>query len=287
MSLLAPQMQAFMAIVRAETVYGAADQLHLTQTAVTQRIRALETKLRTTLFIRSRRGMLLTPEGEALLRYCQAAEELEGEALAMISGAAVEAAIQICITGPSTLMRARIIPQCMPVMQKFPQLLLKFDVTDTEQGEQALRCGHAQFAVMAPEDVAKEMDYKLLQSEKHLLVCSAKWKGRKLKEIIQNERIIDFNPTDQMTFNYLKQHDLFDLASHERHYINRIEVLAMLIKEGFGYSLLSKEFSKQYVDSGELMVLNQGRTYEYQSALAWYERPEPPGYFKALVDAIQ
>ncbi len=82
MSLLSPQLQAFQAIVKYKTVHAAADTLNVTQTAVTQRIRALEEKLRVTLFIRTRRGMLLTSEGEALLRYCQAVRDIEGEALA-------------------------------------------------------------------------------------------------------------------------------------------------------------------------------------------------------------
>src|SRR5579863_9181565 len=122
MSLLSPQLEAFLAIVRCKTVHGAGDELHLTQTAVTQRIRALEERLRTTLFIRTRRGMLLTSEGEALLRYCQAVRAIEGEALAKIKGAGTETEIQLCITGPTSIMRSRIIPQCIPILKKFPNL---------------------------------------------------------------------------------------------------------------------------------------------------------------------
>ncbi|PJB09950.1 MAG: LysR family transcriptional regulator, partial [Gammaproteobacteria bacterium CG_4_9_14_3_um_filter_38_9] len=84
MSLLSPNLIAFMAIVKHKTVHGAADAIHLTQTAVTQRIRSLEKQLKTTLFVRTRRGMVLTQEGEALWRYCMAAKSLEGEALARI-----------------------------------------------------------------------------------------------------------------------------------------------------------------------------------------------------------
>src|SRR5262245_44627485 len=106
MSLLSPQLEAFVTIARHKTVHGAAVALHITQTAVTQRIRMLESRLGTTLFIRTRRGMMLTTEGEALLRYCQAASELEGEALAIIQGAAKETAIRFCITGPTSIMHS-------------------------------------------------------------------------------------------------------------------------------------------------------------------------------------
>src|SRR4051794_16075738 len=89
MSLLPPHLQAFVEISRRQTVIAAAHALGITQTGVTQRIRALESQLSTTLFIRSRRGMRLTPEGEALLRYCEGAAALEGKALARIQGGAV------------------------------------------------------------------------------------------------------------------------------------------------------------------------------------------------------
>lgn len=42
--------------------------------------------MKTTLFIRTRREMQLTTEGVALLRYCQASRELEGETLAKFKG---------------------------------------------------------------------------------------------------------------------------------------------------------------------------------------------------------
>jgi predicted transcriptional regulator len=63
MILLDPQLHAFEAIVKTGTVHAAAKLLHLTQTAVTQRLRMLEQRMKTTLFIRSRRGMQLTTEG--------------------------------------------------------------------------------------------------------------------------------------------------------------------------------------------------------------------------------
>jgi len=286
MSLLSPPLQAFVAIAKHKTVHSAANTIHLTQTAVTQRIRALEAQLRTTLFTRTRRGMLLTPEGEALLRYCQATQELEGEALAKIQGAAIETTVQMGITGPSSIMRARIIPACLSVMKKFPQLLMHFNINDTAERQKFLKMGNSQFAIIQQEDVAREMESKSLQPEHYVLVCTSAWKKRKLKDIIQTECIVDFDPSDQMTFNYLKHFDLFDQIRHDRHFANRTESIASLLVAGCGYGLLTTEFSKPYLESEQLMVLNAGKIYENKIALAWYSRPEPPAYFSALINTI-
>lgn len=287
MSLLSPQLQAFVAVCKHNTVHAAADALSLTQTAVTQRIRTLEKQLRTTLFIRSRRGMELTAEGEALLRYCTAARDLEGEALATIQGAAVATEIEVNLTAPSSLMYSRIIPECVPVMQQFANLVIHFISSDTEDRHQALRSGMCDFAIIYQEQLAQEMQSKVLKPEQYVLVAPSSWKQRKLIDIIQQERIIDFNESDQVTFNYLKKFQLFDTAIKNRIYANRTENLALLVSKGIGYTTLAKEFAQPYIDNGELITLNQRRTIEITPILVWYDRPEPPQYFQAIISSIQ
>ena len=287
MSLLSPQLQAFMAIAKEKTVHGAADIVHLTQTAVTQRIRSLEAQLNTTLFIRSRKGMLLTEEGKALLRYCQATQELEGEALSKISGAATESEIKMRITSPSSMMKVRIIPQCISLLAQFPKILFTFDVNDLENRHQRLKSGECDFAILQQEDCALEMECKKLKPEEYVLVCSSKWKGRTLKDIVSTERIIDFDETDKTTIQYLKHFDLFHLARQDRHFVNSPELLAMMVMSGIGYTTLTKEFAKSYLNENHLISLNQNKIFENQIFLAWYQRPEPPKYFLSIIHAIK
>lgn len=286
MSLLSAQLQAFLAVANCHTVHAAALQLHLTQTAVTQRIRLLERSLKTTLFIRTRRGMILTTEGEALLRYCQASKALEGEALATIQGAGNETEITLRISAPTSIMHTRIIPGCLSVMRKFSNLLLQFDVNDIENRHTKLRAAETDFAIIAEDQLAQEMKFKPLAAEQYVLVASTKWQRRKLKDIIQNERIVDFDPSDQVSFSYLKQYDLFHLAKHSRYFVNRTDNLALLVAEGVGYTTLAKEFALPYVKKKLLVMLNHGKTYNVNPLLAWYDRPEPPKYFSAIIDAI-
>ena len=287
MSLLSPQLEAFSSIVKHGTVHAAAKELGITQTGVTQRIRALEQMLSTTLFVRSRKGMMPTPEGEALLRYCQAAKDLEGEALAKIQKAAIQSTIRVCVAGPSSIMRSRVIPQCVPVMREFSRLLVTYSISDLESRAEELRSGRVQLAILEPENVAREMDSKLLKPERYLLVGAPKWKGRPLKEIIRAERVIDFDPTDQMSFSYLRKFKLLEFANAERHFVNNTESLTDLLKAGLGYGVLTSEFAKSYLDRGELIALNSGQVYENLLALAWYPRPQCPSYFSALLKEIR
>jgi DNA-binding transcriptional LysR family regulator len=287
MSLLSSNLQAFLAITKTRTVHGAAKQIGITQTGVTQRIRALESELSSTLFIRSRRGMSLTPEGEALLRYCSSATELEGEALASIQGAAVQRKVEIVITGPTSILNSRIIPQCIPLYNEFDKLFLSYRFDDLDSRIETLRSGAAQFAIVAPEQVVREMDSKRLKPEKYVLVGSPKWKGRSTREIIQKERIIDFDPTDKMSFSYLRKYKLLDRMNPDRIFANQNEALIQLFSQGVGYGVLTLEVAKPWMDSGQLILLNSGGYLENPIALAWYPRPQIPPYLEMLIRAIK
>jgi len=287
MSLLGPNLEAFLAIVDAKTVQAASKTLGITQTGVTQRMRALESQLSTTLFTRSRRGMLLTQEGESLLRYCQTVRDLEGETLAKIRGAGVTAEIRVQIHGPTSIMRTRTIPQCLDALGKFPEVLIHFSISDSPTGAELLRSGQTQFAILAPEEVAREMDSKLLKPERYVLVGSKEWKHRKIDEIVQTERIVDFEPSDQMSFEYLRKFKLLSQARKERHFVNNNEALLKMFERGFGYGVLTREFAELYLKNSEITLLNNGQFLEHRLALAWYPRPQTPAYFKAIIQSIK
>lgn len=143
-----------------------------------------------------------------------------------------------------------------------------------------------QFAILPKEQIAKEMKTKILIPENYVLVASKKWKDRDLIDILKNEYIIDFSPVDNMTFAYLKYFSLFEQAQHERHFVNNPEAIAKLIDAGKGYSVLEQVFVAPFLEKGDLILLNQGKSYANLIALAWYDRPHMPNYLQNLIDII-
>src|SRR5919107_2807177 len=61
--------RTFLEVVKTGSFVGAAANLHLTQTAVSARIRVLENQLDRPLFVRNKAGARLTPAGDQFLRY--------------------------------------------------------------------------------------------------------------------------------------------------------------------------------------------------------------------------
>lgn len=275
-----------MAIVRQGTVHGAAREIGLSQTGVTQRIRALERTLGVTLFERSRKGMRATAEGEALVRWSQRVGDLEGELLAFVQHEAPARAVRVSISGPSSVMRSRVVPGAMAAMQDHPGVALSFRLDDDGRGLNDLKTGAAQLAVISRDDVVNELDARLLAPVRHRLLGPAVWSGRPLDEILRHERIIDYNEQDDATFSFLRRHDLHPGSRERRHLVNNPDALADLVAAGHGYTVLAEDFARPWLASGALVDLCPGYRLDQEMALAWYPRHEMPAYFSDLIAAI-
>ena len=207
------------------------------------------------------------------------------ETLAEITGAAATKDIRVTITGPTSIMRSRVIPETSKLLKKYPRLLFTYHVNDFGNWIEELRSGSAQLAVVPATLVPLEMESRLLQAEKFVLVGPKSWKSRTLSEIVRTERIIDFDRADAMTMNYLKKFKLEALVKNERHFVNNTESLIELIENGHGYGVLALEFVEKFLRNGKLTLLNGGRTYDHRMALTWYARTNSPGYFTDILKA--
>lgn len=286
MSLLSPPLEAFWAVVRKGTVQDASYILGITQTGVTQRIRSLEKQLKTTLFIRSRKGMKLTSEGEALLQFVKGSLEIEGMALSRIQRAAKDSIIEVSISGPSSILRSRVIPNLISLKTQFPLLLFRFDLSDVDSNADKLKTGYSDFAILEHHQVTREMDSKILKAERYCLYGPASWKRRLLPDIFKNESIIDFDANDVMTFNFLDKYKLKSSVKKERHFANNTDALISMISGGLGYSVLAEESAAGHIKRGEIIKLSNDYFYDFKLALAWYPRAEKPDYFQAIVKKL-
>ena len=76
MSNLNTQLKTFLQIARLGSFRRAADELFVTQAAITTRIKTLEDWLGFDVFIRHRRGADLTPQGKRFIQYARNAIDI-------------------------------------------------------------------------------------------------------------------------------------------------------------------------------------------------------------------
>src|SRR3990167_8862218 len=79
-------LEIFKAVVEQGGITRAATRLHRVQSNVTTRVKQLEDRLGTKLFVRQNRKLTLTPEGKLLLAYADQLLHLSSEAEAVLHG---------------------------------------------------------------------------------------------------------------------------------------------------------------------------------------------------------
>ncbi|OOG22648.1 hypothetical protein B1C78_14530 [Thioalkalivibrio denitrificans] len=88
-------LRGFVAVGRRRSVTEGAEDLALTQSAVSRQIRTLEERLNTRLFIRGHRSIAFTPEGESLFLACNAALDLISDAVERLPGIGYRQAVTL------------------------------------------------------------------------------------------------------------------------------------------------------------------------------------------------
>ncbi len=116
------KLDIFTRVVAAGSLSKAAEQLHMTQSGVSQHIRALEDALGTELFARGRRGVELTPAGQRLLSYCESIFRIVAEAELTVTDVAGLRAGQLTI-GVTPGVSAYLLPEWVQMFgQRYPNL---------------------------------------------------------------------------------------------------------------------------------------------------------------------
>jgi LysR family transcriptional regulator, chromosome initiation inhibitor len=277
---------AFEQVAVLKTIHAAAAELGYTQAAITKRIQALESALGVNLFLRSRRGMALTEEGLALLQYCKITQDAEGELFGKIKGHERQET-SITVIGPTSAISTRVADNCASLYLKYPFLRLHLKSDDHANLIECIRRGEADLALVPPPQVPNEMDSKLLKPDRYFLVGTSLWKNRDLKEILQNERIIDFYESDSTTLNYLRKFNLEKFVEKSRLFVNENEALIKFFMAGVGYGTLTETVAKPFLENESLIRLNKGQSDESPMALVWYARSKRQPHFDELVKSIK
>lgn len=125
----------------------ASKKLYISQSAVSQSIKALEGKLSQTLFIRSTKKVRLTPEGEILLRHIEPAISLirRGESQLLES---ITTGGQIRIAASDTICRYFLVPYIERFHQALPNLHIKIINATSIRCVDILKNGQADFIVV-------------------------------------------------------------------------------------------------------------------------------------------
>ena len=279
MSLSNLGLDAFFEVYKNKTVLEASNTLGLTPTAVTQRIRALEKELNTSLFIRTKKGMLLTESGNKLIQYVQNREALENQVVSMISEESITNPIRVKFSASTFYSYSKLLPLPDKLKPNYPNLFFDFDVNDSDDKLLKLKENKTDFIIIPREMVPLELDSKLLKKKRYILVG-----GSEHKKNLTNLTIIDYSKLDPFTDMFFKKIKIKHNPSKERHYINNTLMIPKLIESNIGVAVLDEDHFKQAKKDHTIFNLYPKKYYEIEWAIAWMPRLEMPEYLKKIVD---
>ncbi len=254
------QLRTFRAVAEALNFTRAAERLHLTQSAVSHQIKALEEELGEPLFIRAKRGVKLSQAGKIALEYV---ERILDETEAMrerISGRERSPSGRVRVAAATQAFVYLFAPLFESFMDTHPGIDLAFRTTvSTEQTvadilNGAADVGFASIAVYSPNlQVTKlfEDELALVVSNEHKL---AKKRVASVAEI-QKEKLILFErgasirrATDQF-FDQIGVRPDLALESNDTFFIK------LMVERGLGVSLLPAWSVRDEVVTGRLSQL--------------------------------
>lgn len=145
------KLEIFAAVVQAGSFSAAAQTFPMTQPAVSQHIQDLEHSLGTSLFIRGRRGVTLTPAGETLYEYTQRILRLVAEAENQVTNVENIASGQLTI-GATPGVSTYLLPDWLGgFREEYPQLNVVLQTGITTKNVTGVMDHHLDIAVVEGE----------------------------------------------------------------------------------------------------------------------------------------
>ena len=174
----------FYYVAKYGNVTQAARVLLNNQPNLTRAVKTLESELGCPLFIRSNRGMKLTPEGERLLRHIRIAiENIEAGEAEIIESRNLERG-SVFVAASEVALHCVLIPVLKKYRSLYPGIKLKISNHSTPQAIDAIKNGFADIAVVTTPTLPSAMlDEITVRKFREVAVCSSAFSelwGRKV-----------------------------------------------------------------------------------------------------------
>ncbi len=257
------QLRAFSILARTGSFTETARELHLTQSAVSHAIKALEEDVCCRLFDRMGKKVLLTLAGEQLLLHTEKILQEMGSAREKLEHLGKWGRARIRI-GASPTACQYILPAVLrEFKESFPQCEIHIEPGDTPDVINLLRHHRIELALAMEPKREDRFDFRLLLTDELQFIVSPlhRWAitGQVDHADIPRQSYILYNKasyTHQMVESYFRAEDMVLQSSIE---LGSIEAIKELVKTGVGISILAPWVVQKELAEKSLVALPLGR----------------------------
>lgn len=245
----------------------AASGLGVTQSALSQRIAALESDIEATLFIREAKNLALTPTGEELLSYCKSYKSLEDEFLNSVKGSS-ELSGPIRLGAYSSILRSLVIPKLAPFLRKHPLVMADLKSYETSELYDVLRSSKADFILTDTSLNKKGVVEKIVGNEEYVVIESAKIES-------PSDIFIDHDVNDRTTDDFFSHQ--VQTPVYKRIFLGDVYSVIDGVELGLGRAVMSRHLVES---NKKLKILSGYKKVKRPIILCYFDRPFYPRLFE-------
>lgn len=297
MQLDSRQLAAFAAVLREGSFDAAARALHVTPSAVSQRIKALEERLGRVL-IRRGSPCVATGPGESLQRHVQQLQLLEAQALAPFglvpqgstaraTAAHRPAPLPLAVAVNADSLATWFVP-ALAALRERHDVCLDLHVEDQDHSSELLRQGRVLAAVSAEPTPVQGCRVSPLGRMRYLAVASPGYLRRHFPRGLTEEALAAapccvFNQKDQLQARFLRQLSRRRLAPPQ-HRVPSTHGFVHAALHGLGWGMNPEMLVAPLLARGDLVELAPGRSLDVP--LYWQHWSLEADVLRALGEAV-
>jgi DNA-binding transcriptional LysR family regulator len=252
--------RVFYNVCKAGSITIAADWLCISQPAVSQAIKQLETELGSRLFLRTSKGVKLTPEGEMLYSYVQKGYDIiingENKLKKMIDLEMGE----VRIGASDMTLRFYLLPFLEQFHELYPNIKVTVTNAPTPETIQFLYQGKIDFGIVSSPVVAKShVNIKKVKEIEDIFIAGNKFnylKGKKLDYKELNDLPLIFLGQNTSTRKFLDEYLMKNNIILEPELeLATSDIIVQFALRNFGIGCVVSEFAEEVLNSGDVFVL--------------------------------
>ncbi|MDE1161629.1 MAG: LysR family transcriptional regulator [Acidobacteriaceae bacterium] len=278
------RLRVFRTVARRLNFRAAAEELRLTQPAVTQQIKALEQQVDSALFHRTAGKITLTPAGAALLPFADQLAALADEALEAIARANGESAGRLSIAASQTIAQY-LLPHLIAGFSKLhPKVEIATHSGNTLQVLEELVARRAYVALIEGPALRQDVHVEPFMRDRMVLLAPAThpWAGKTIKPAQLHEASLLLREQGSGSRRVVEQAlEAAGLQARDlkpRMTFNSTQALLTAVEAGLGVAFVSQWAVQAQLALGTLAVVKlQGLALEREFSLAWVSGPMPSG----------
>lgn len=249
------QLRGFLAVARERSFTKAAVRMHLTQSALTASIKALEGELGLRLFDRTTRAVAPTAHGERFVPVAERLLEDMGRALDDLRAYAERRQGQVVIAATATVINDLLVPALGRLSEQYPGIRIRLIEELTEGAIRRLQSSEIDLAFTTLEGDVADIEALPMFRDRFELVCAA---GHSLATIRKSQRWRVF--LEDATVGLTRQSGLFALLDRHpagqfavrdmRYEVSSVAGLKAMIETGLGIAAVPGLMAREMAGPG-------------------------------------